>query len=622
MSDLNCSGCDKPSMLGLKALQHDVLEGLARDLPVHLVMNRLCLQAERLAPGVICSILSVDAERRLHPLAAPSLPEAYSTAIDGLSIGPTTGSCGTAAFLGESVEVVDIESDPLWEDFRDLALQFGLRACWSSPIYAADGRVVGTFAFYYLSCRGPSTLERTIVHACVNLCAIALEQEERKASIRRLAYFDALTGVANRAALEQRAREALSAAAREKTGVAILWIDLDNFKSVNDTLGHQAGDVLLRTVAQRLSAALRSGEFLARMGGDEFLVLRSPATSVAEITGLAERLIDAARQPVELNGARASIGASIGIARAPQDAVDFTELMKKADLALYDAKTTSGVGESYSFFDREMEQEVASRWQMEQELEQALDRREFELHFQPIVDLAALEVSGFEALLRWRRPGHGLLAPPHFLPAAEKAGLICNIGAWVLREACLLGASLPGHMRIAVNLSPTQLVKPGFALDVAAIIAATGFSPSRLELEITESALLLENTATQACLNDLRALGVSIALDDFGTGYSALSHLRAFPVDRIKIDRSFVQEVDVRRETASIIRAIVGLARELGVKTTAEGIETQSQLRMLHSFGCDEIQGYLISKPKPLAAFREILGPGPVAECAPAAKTA
>jgi diguanylate cyclase (GGDEF)-like protein len=605
MSEFKCGGCDKSSMLGLRALQHDVLEGVARDLPVQRVMDRLCLQAERLAPDVVCSILAVDSEGRLRSLAAPSLPRSYSAAIDGLPIGPEAGSCGAAAFLGEAIEVVDIAVDPLWAAYKDLALPLGLRACWSSPIHASDGRVFGTFAFYYRTCRGPTPLERTIVHACVNLCAIALEQEERKESIQRLAFSDGLTGVANRAAFEQHARGALAAAAKGGTGVAIHWIDLDNFKSVNDTLGHHAGDMLLKIVAQRLGAALRSGEFLARMGGDEFVVLQSPASSRADIQELAQRLSAAANQPIELNGTTASVGASIGVARAPQDGFDLTQLMKRADLALYEAK--ANVSQNFSFFSRDMEAKIASRWQMERELERALERREFELHFQPIVDFSALEISGFEALLRWRRPGHGLLNPQHFLPVAEKAGFICDIGSWVLREACLLGTSLPRHMRVAVNLSPTQLVKPGFALDVAGTIAACDFSASRLELEITESILLLENAATQSCLSDLRRLGVSIALDDFGTGYSALSHLRAFPVDRIKIDRSFVQEVDMRRETASIIRAIIGLARELGVETTAEGVETQSQLRMLHGFGCNEIQGYLISQPKPLPAFRGIL---------------
>lgn len=609
MSQIDCNGCERPAMLGLKTLQHGILEGVARDQPLRQMMNSLCLEAERLAPDVICSILSVDAAGRLRPLAGPSLPESYSSAIDGLPIGPGVGSCGTAAFLGAPVEVTDIANDPLWASFKGLVLPLGFRACWSSPIHAADGRVVGAFAFYYRTCCSPSPLHRVIVQACVDLCAIALEQDERKASIHRLAYFDSLTGVANRASFERRGREELSSAIAKKTGLAIHWIDLDNFKSVNDTLGHQAGDLLLKTVARRIAEELKPGEFLARIGGDEFVVLQPSVAGAEDVVDLAGRLIAAANQPVDLDCAFAAVGASIGIALAPQDGSDLTELMKKADLALYDAKTHGQ--KSFNIFNEGIEARIASRWQIELELKQALARREFELHFQPIVDLVALEISGFEALIRWRRPGHGLVAPPHFLPIAEKAGLMFEIGDWVLREACRLGASLPGHLRIAVNLSPTQLLKPGFALDVASALAATNFPARRLELEITESALLLESGDTLACLKNIRRLGVSIALDDFGTGYSALSHLRAFPVDRIKIDRSFVQEVDISCETASIVRAIIGLARELGVKTTAEGIETQAHLRKLHSFGCDEIQGYLISRPKPLDAFRDdIHNPG------------
>lgn len=602
VADMDCSGCKKPSMLGLKAIQHAALEGVARDLPVKTIMSRLCLQAERLAPGVICSILSVDALGRLHVEAAPSLPADYSAAINGLLIGPSVGSCGTAAYFGKSVEVTDIATDPLWSDFKDLALPIGLRACWSSPIRASDGRVIGAFAFYYRTCRGPSALERTIVEACINLCAIALEQEERKASIHRLAYFDGLTGVANRASFEKRGREAVSAAVKNDSCLAIHWIDLDGFKNINDTLGHQAGDTALQVIAKRISGVLRSGEYLARIGGDEFVVLQQAASKQKDVEALARRLIAAASEPVDFGfGVFTSIGASIGVARAPQDGLALPELMKKADLALYEAKLAGR--RRFCFFDAEIEARFASRWQLEQDLKLALARQEFELYFQPIVDLAGAKLAGFEALLRWRRPGHGLLSPPLFLDIAERMGLIGDIGAWVLKEACTRGASLPYPLRIAVNLSPTQLLKPGFALEVARIIGESQFSPRRLELEITESALFLENSATLTCLNDLRRLGISIALDDFGTGFSALSHLRVFPVDRIKIDRSFVQEADRNPETASIIRAITGLARELGVRTTAEGIETEAQLRTLKSLGCDEIQGYLVSRPRPLGAF-------------------
>ncbi|PPD46108.1 MAG: bifunctional diguanylate cyclase/phosphodiesterase [Methylocystis sp.] len=596
-------------MLLIKALQHDVLEGLARDQPVALLMSWICERAESLAPDVVCSILSIDPAGRLRPLVAPSLPEEFSLALDGLAIGPTVGSCGTAAFLGEPVEVTDIATDPLWSDFKMLALPLGLRACWSTPIHASDGRVVGTFAFYYRSCRGPSELDRTIVQGCVNLCAIALDQRDRKDRIQRLAYYDVLTGVANRASFERFTREAIATAMKENACLAIHWIDLDNFKNINDTLGHNAGDALLKTVTQRISATLKPGEFLARVGGDEFAVVQPSAGSHGEIQDLACVLAAAVSQPVDIDGTVAAVSASIGIARAPQDGSDLALLMKKADLALYETKSHGR--RNFSFYNKGIEERIASQWTLEQALKTALARKEFELHFQPVVDLATVAITGFEALLRWRRPGHGLLTPYAFLPAAEKDELlICDIGDWVLREACTCAASLPGELRIAVNLSPNQLRKPGFALDVVSALAASGLSPQRLELEITESALLLENAVTLNCLSDIRQLGVSIALDDFGTGFSALSHLRAFPVDRIKIDRSFVMEVDESHATASIIRAIIGLARELGVKTTAEGVETETQLRVLADFGCDEIQGFYVSRPKPLSAFDDYLRRG------------
>lgn len=606
MSELDCNGCQKPAMLGMRALQHDVLESLARGKPLEHAMDQLCRHAERLAPEVACSVLSVDRSGRLHPIAAPSLPEHYSAAIDNLPIGADVGSCGAAAFLGEPIEVTDISTDPRWAEYKDLVLPLGLAACWSSPILASDGRVIGTFAFYYRTCRGASPLDRTIVEACVHLCAIALEQEERKASIHRLAYYDMVTAVANRASLERDGKQAVASAIENGFSVAIHCIDLDHFKDVNDTLGHRAGDILLKAVAGRISSALGPGEFLARIGGDEFAVVQSSATCMADIRSLASRLIAAMSEPFDVEGAVLTISASIGIARAPDDGADLSALLKKADLALYEAKA-KGRGH-FRFFDADIDAQIASNRRIGQELKQAVARNEFELHFQPIVDLAASAISGFEALIRWRHPRDGLQAPARFLPVAEKAGLMNDIGHWVLREACALGASFPGAVRVCVNLSPTQLDKPGFALDVANAIAASGLSPRRLELEITESTLLIENAATSACLRDIRALGVSIALDDFGTGCSALSHLRAFPVDRIKIDRSFVQEAVAKPETASIVRAIIALARDLGVKTTAEGVETQAQLRMLHHFGCNEIQGYLVSPPRPFEAFLADIG--------------
>ncbi|MBG0809026.1 EAL domain-containing protein [Methylosinus sp. H3A] len=588
-------------MQGLRALQHEVLESLARSRPLRDAMNELCRRAERLAPDVICSVLTVDREGRLHPLAGPSLPDHYSSSLDGMRAGPDAGSCGAAAYFGEPIEVTDIENDPRWVAFRALALPLGLRACWSSPIRASDDRVVGTFAFYYRSCRGASSLDRTIVSTCVHLCAIALEQQERKEHIHRLAYFDAVTGAANRASMEQHGETAIAAAVANGFGAAIHCIDLDSFKEINDTLGHRAGDILLKSVAERISSIVNKGDIVARIGGDEFAVVQSHAASPADIGGFAMRLMDAMAAPFDLDEAMATVGVSVGIARAPEDGYDLRTLMRKADFALYEAKST-GRGH-FRFFDPEIESRIAANRRIWQDLKQAVANGEFELHFQPIVALDVTRVCGYEALLRWRHPRDGLRTPEDFLPVATKAGLLYEIGAWILNEACASAATLSPDARVSVNVGQVQLEKAGFAQDVAEALAVSGMDPSRLEIEIAGSVRLVDNEDALECLTAIRALGVSVALDDFGVGGSALAHLHALPADRIKIGRPLAQDAETSPRAATIVKTIIALAHDLGITTTAEGVETDAQLRMLRQFGCDEIQGFVISSPKPLNAF-------------------
>ncbi|PWB95013.1 bifunctional diguanylate cyclase/phosphodiesterase [Methylosinus sporium] len=590
-------------MQGLRALQHDVLERLARGRPLQETMNELCRRAEQLVPPVICSVLTVDREGRLHPLAGPSLPEHYSLALDGMRMGPDAGSCGVAAYFGEPIEATDIETDPRWADFRALALPLGLRACWSSPIRASNDRVVGTFAFYYPSCRGASPLDRTIVETCVHLCAIALEQEERKERIRRLAYFDAVTGIANRAAMEQLGESAIAAAVANGFGAAIHCVDLDNFKEINDTLGHRAGDILLKSVGERLSAIVKKSDIVARIGGDEFAVVQSHAASPADVGGFAMRLMQAMAAPFDLEEAMATVGVSVGIARAPDDGFDLRTLMRKADFALYEAKS-SGRGH-FRFFDPGIESRISANRRIWQDLKQAVDGGEFELHFQPIVALGVARVCGYEALLRWRHPRDGLRTPEDFLPVATKAGLLYEIGAWILNEACASAAALPPDARVSVNVSEVQLEKTGFARDVAAALAGAGMDPSRLEIEIAGPLRLDDNAEILSCLTAIRQLGVSIALDDFGAGGATLAHLRALPVDRVKVGRSLTQAAATDPRAATIVKALVVLAHDLGVATTAEGVETDAQLRMMRQFGCDEIQGFVVSPAQPLSAFLE-----------------
>ena len=578
------------------SLQCDILEALARGAPLKRLMGELCRRAERLAPGVICTVLKLDADKRMRTLAAPSLPLSFSRAIDGVPIGPEAGSCGTAAFLGKPVIDADIAADPRWREFRGLALPLGLKACWSSPILGARNRVLGTFAFYYRETRGPLPPEMDVVATGARLCALAIEQDESRRMLRRLAFTDVLTQLPNRAAFQRRAEEVL-AKPRGALRPAILTVDLDGFKQVNDDLGHSAGDRLLQLAARRLARRVGRSNFIARMGGDEFAVLMRGVSDHGEVDRLGAALVEAFAEPFDINGCPTVVGCSVGAAFAPDEGADLNHLLKSADLALYCAKST-GRGQ-YRLF---AQAECASRREelmMEDDLRQAVARGEIEVHYQPIVDLGTSRMVGLEALARWRHPRRGMTPPAAFIPAAERSGLIVEIGAHVLRRACQTAARWPTPIYIAVNLSALQLRRPGFALRVAEILAETRLPPSRLELELTETVFLGEDGPALRGLLDLKALGVAIAIDDFGTGYSALSYLRAFPVDRLKIDRSFVKDMLSNASDRKIVRAVIGLANDLGVMTTAEGIETPEQLEWLKSTGCANGQGYLFGRPAP-----------------------
>jgi len=591
----------------LQHLQNEILEAIARGESLEAVAELVCIRAESLAPTAFCSILKIDSQGRVHPLAAPSLPDHYSAALDGVQIGPCVGSCGTAAYTGEAVEVTDIATDPLWADFKSLALPLDLHACWSSPIKARDGRVVGTFAFYYRTKRGPADVERQLVEKCVHVCAIAIEHDEARQRIHQLAYYDTLTGLPNRTQFQDRAASILAAAGSGRT-INVLYIDLDDFKGVNDTLGHRVGDLLLESVAQRLSSCMGPGAFVARLGGDEFAVVQKATNGRGGACALAERIIGVLDNPFDIDEQKVTIGASIGIADAQAGAMDLTELSRRADLALYAAKS-EGRGH-YRFFAADLDAAVQLRRSLKQDLRDAIAGGEFSIAYQPIITLETNELTAVEALLRWQHPTRGSVPPSDFIPIAEEMGLIGALGDWVLREACMAAAGWPRGIQVAVNLSPLQLRQSGLVLDVLGALNHADLHPQRLNLEITESALLAENAATRMTLHELHKMGVGLSLDDFGTGYSSLRSLRSFPVDKIKIDRSFVADIGRNKDSAAIIRAVIGLARDLGMKTAAEGIETRSQLQWLTTHGCTEGQGHYFSEPLGCTELRTMLEAG------------
>jgi diguanylate cyclase (GGDEF)-like protein len=403
--------------------------------------------------------------------------------------------------------------------------------------------------------------------------------------------------------LNERLEQALGRIHLEEM-VAVHHLDLDQFKAVNDTFGHPAGDKLLKIVADRLRGLVRETDTIARMGGDEFVVVQAPIADPAESTSLAQRIIALMSEPFDLDGHQAVIGASIGIAVGPSDGLKPDELLRNADLALYRAKG-DGRG-TFRFFETAMDLQMQTRRIMERDLRKALSSGQFELYYQPVVNLASGDISGFEALIRWNHPEQGVIPPASFIPLAEETGLIVPVGEWVIRQACATAAQWPGDLSIAVNISAAQFRNPGLLQVIVGALATSGLDPTRLEIEITETVLLQNRETTLAVLRQLRELGIRIAMDDFGTGYSSLTYLQCFPFDKIKIDRSFVKDITENTGSLNIVRAVAALAKGMGMTATAEGVETSEQLDRITSEGCTEMQGFLFSRPVPASEIERL----------------
>jgi diguanylate cyclase (GGDEF)-like protein len=430
------------------------------------------------------------------------------------------------------------------------------------------------------------------------------EQRRAEERITHLAHYDALTDLPNRTLFHEQLKRELSHTAPDRQ-LAVLYIDIDEFKSVNDSLGHMIGDELLKSVAVSLSGCVRETDFVARLGGDEFAIVQTGVTTAADVADLVHRIYDAIRAPYECLGHQVTTDASIGIALAPQDGVDLDQILKNADLAMYAAKAAGR--RTHRFFESDMDAQVRARRVLEIDLRQAIVDGGFEVYYQPCLDLQDNRITGCEALVRWRHPQRGMISPADFIPIAEETGLINQLGEWVLTTACMEAAGWPDDIRLAVNVSPVQFKSGTLALKVIAALGASGLAASRLELEITEAVLIRDDEAALAVLHQLRAIGVRIALDDFGTGYSSLSYLQRFPFDKIKIDRCFVTDIGDPEGSASIVEAVVNIAAARHMTTTAEGVETEQQRELLRALGCSEMQGYLFSPPKPAADVRQLL---------------
>lgn len=475
---------------------------------------------------------------------------------------------------------------------EELEAKLARRQTFSELQPLGDGRVLSV-TFIPLAAGGWVDVQEDIT-----------ERWQMEAKLDHMAHHDALTSLPNRLLFGEELDRVLTGARRSKN-FALLYLDLDEFKGVNDTLGHGVGDTLLKEVAARLSCCVREGDLIARLGGDEFAVVQAEVVEPKDAQAFANRIIESISAPYELGGQRVLIGTSIGIAMSPHDGSDPGTLLKHADLALYRAKR-DGRG-TCRFFDIEMSNRVQSRHSLEQDLRSALDNGELELFYQPLVCVGTKALNGFEALMRWRHPKRGFVSPAEFIPLAEETGLIVPLGAWALRQACAQATSWPKHLRIAVNVSAVQLRQRNYVETVVLALGSTGLAPDRLEIEITESLLADSSGATSAALRQLHDIGVRISLDDFGTGYSSLSYLRSFPIDKIKIDGSFVNALQEGGEDALVlVRAVSIIGTALGMTVCAECVETEQQLEAIRGEGCTEMQGYLISRPLPVEEIERL----------------
>ncbi|WP_183802395.1 EAL domain-containing protein [Rhizobium sp. BK316] len=581
--------------------QANLLEMIARNEPLPMILEALVLMIERQMTGISGSVLLLDSEgTRLYHGAAPNLPGAYSRMIDGVAIGPKVGSCGTAAWRGETIIVEDVMTDPLWEDFRAMVSQFGFRSCWSTPICTSQKNVLGTFALYSKEPRRPTEQEMKLVALATHIAGIAVERKRVDDRIHFMAHHDDLTGLPNRAFLKERMAKILDQARRNNRKVTVAYIDLDNFKEINDTSGHAAGDEVLKETAARMANCVRASDMVVRLGGDEFLVvLVHQSSHDAGIMRRLRELQKAISKPVRSEVGEIAVTSSIGVAAFPWDGATPDELLANADRAMYRAKQLGR--NTLQYHDGVVSNAVDLPLSEQEELRQAIVANQLFLLYQPQVDVATGRITGLEALVRWNHPAKGVIPPMNFIPLAEETGLIVPLGLWVLNEACRQARAWQDMgltpLTIAVNVSPKQFADPDFASHVAEAIDTHRLNARWLELEVTESVIMQDAARALSMMLSLRTLGVRLSIDDFGSGYSSLAALKTFPFDRLKMDRSLVEALPADKTAVAIASAVISLAQTLKLSVLAEGVETDAQLEFLRHARCEEAQGYRFSKP-------------------------
>ena len=611
--ELSPKGYQAPSQLSIDEqnsvlrIQLSTLEKLIDGTPGGVILKDLCLLAENLLPDSVASLMTLQPEGHLNVLCAPSVPEEGIRQLNGLVPGPKGGSCGNAVYRNEPIFAVDVAVDPRCDDIRETLNTFGLCACWSHPVRGHGSKPKGSFALSSFKIRKPSAFHRHLLAICAHLSGIIIQRQQQDKQMARMAYSDALTGLLNRNSLFRAIELLIKPSDNGPQPFAILFLDLDRFKNINDTFGHSVGDKILEMIGRRVkNKFLQKGDILARIGGDEFLLVLPGALDKENIKRRALVLLETIKEPLYWGSNRFLIGGSIGISLYPQHGASAEDLIKHADTAMYDAKRNAR--NNISIYEANLSERAKQAFDLENQLHDALKHNEFKLYFQPQFSINDGTVKTLEALIRWIPEPGTIINPRDFIPIAEETGLIVPVGEWVLREAIRQMESIllesDQSLQLSINLSGVQLFC-GELENLINIIDKSAVPNHLIELEITETSMVQEAESTQSQLGALHGSGVRLAIDDFGTGYSSLAYLKHLNVNTLKIDRLLVQDIANDADQLAIVTAAIAMGKSLGLDVVAEGVETEQQLNLLKELKCDCAQGFYFSRPEPLEKLKQ-----------------